>query len=271
MAKMTPPSLNPGPRKDLSDALHVLHLRAGWPSARVLASDLGGGVASSSRVHDAFSKPRLPDWGLLDVLVTELARRARMADAEKEVERFHNLWEKATTESAPSPETLDSEEDVDAFWARVVAEAEADGTKEGPSGAGNAEADRDKDLNGPPVDDPWAKYDQKVVSQETRSADVEHLFSTAIKAAYAAREAWTEIGGHDDPFDPYAPAEEYFLDEGRMERDAFRTTLQRLQEKCTELAPYGAPPLKRAGHWPPTQEDLTEVIRSLQEIREQQA
>ncbi|MFF4429745.1 hypothetical protein ACFYZ4_11315 [Streptomyces sp. NPDC001513] len=79
----------------MSDELHAVHRRAGWPSVRELARALGAGVVSSSRIHDAFTKPRLPAWGLVQVLVVELAGRTPGADADTEVKRFHGLWDEA--------------------------------------------------------------------------------------------------------------------------------------------------------------------------------
>ncbi|WP_426361656.1 hypothetical protein [Streptomyces sp. E-08] len=96
MPKLTAPSLPPGPRQALSLELHALHRRAGWPSVRDLSSALGDGVASPSRIHDAFTKPRLPAWGLIDVLVVALARKIPRADPTAEVERFHALWDAAS-------------------------------------------------------------------------------------------------------------------------------------------------------------------------------
>ncbi|MGW6569261.1 hypothetical protein [Streptomyces sp. NPDC054975] len=95
MAKLTTPALAPGPRKELSDHLHALHRRAGWPSVRELAKALGQGVASSSRIHDAFTKPRLPDWGLVQLVVAELASRVPDATPAAEVKTFHGLWDNA--------------------------------------------------------------------------------------------------------------------------------------------------------------------------------
>lgn len=100
MPKLTLPSLPPGPRQTLSTELHTLHRRAGWPSVRDLARALGAGVASPSRIHDAFTKPRLPAWGLVQVLVTELAQRIPRTEPETEAERFHALWEAAAEASA---------------------------------------------------------------------------------------------------------------------------------------------------------------------------
>lgn len=95
MPKLTPPLLPSGPRQDLSTELHRLHLRAGRPSVRELAKALGHGVVSSSRIHDAFTKERVPAWGLLDLLVPELARRVPRVDPAEEVVRFHLLWQAA--------------------------------------------------------------------------------------------------------------------------------------------------------------------------------
>ena len=50
----------PGPQRDLVDALHGLHHRAGWPSLRGLAREVG---CSHTTVSAVFSSPRLPTWG----------------------------------------------------------------------------------------------------------------------------------------------------------------------------------------------------------------
>lgn len=103
MARLTAPTLPLGPRKRLSDALHSAHRRAGWPSVRDLARALGAGVVSASRVHDAFTKPRLPDWGLVRVLLVELAARTPGMDVATEVKRFHTLWDEAAqAEASPA-------------------------------------------------------------------------------------------------------------------------------------------------------------------------
>ncbi|MFF5768787.1 hypothetical protein ACFY8F_40520 [Streptomyces tanashiensis] len=128
MPKLTAPSLPPGPRQTLSLELHTLHRRAGWPSVRDLSRALGDGVASPSRIHDAFTKPRLPSWGLLDVLVTELARRVPRADPTGVSERFHGLWETAaeassaplTSEGAIAEETAEDQPFREAFDQVVV-------------------------------------------------------------------------------------------------------------------------------------------------------
>jgi hypothetical protein len=60
------PDLPPGAHRDLVDALHDLHHRAGWPSLRTLARAAG---CSHTTVSKAFSSPQLPSWGLVEVLV----------------------------------------------------------------------------------------------------------------------------------------------------------------------------------------------------------
>ncbi|MFI8404956.1 hypothetical protein ACIGG5_32530 [Streptomyces sp. NPDC085463] len=110
MPKLTPPSLPPGPRQDLSTELHRLHLRAGRPSVRELSRALGQGVVSSSRIHDAFTKERVPAWALLDLLVPELVRRVPRADPAEEVVRFHLLWQ-AAVEASEQP-TNDTHEQL---------------------------------------------------------------------------------------------------------------------------------------------------------------
>ncbi|MFD0354344.1 hypothetical protein ACFVHW_11480 [Streptomyces sp. NPDC127110] len=72
---------------------------------RELARALGTGVVSSSRIHDAFSKPRLPTWGLVQMLVVELAGRTPGADAAAEVKRFHVVWDEAA-EADSLPQAL---------------------------------------------------------------------------------------------------------------------------------------------------------------------
>lgn len=90
------PDLPPGPLQDLIRELHALHLRAGHPSARELRLAVGGTV-SHTKIHHAFSKPVLPSWGVLDVVVEQLAIRARpRTDAEAEINRFKLMWDRAS-------------------------------------------------------------------------------------------------------------------------------------------------------------------------------
>lgn len=84
--------LAPGPLSDLMDALHQLHLVAGYPSTRNLQRDIGGrGGPSHASIHKAFTGSKLPSWELVELLVEAMARRARL-DTETEVERFRLLW-----------------------------------------------------------------------------------------------------------------------------------------------------------------------------------
>jgi hypothetical protein len=84
------PAISPGPQRDLNDALHDLHHRAGWPSLRVLARAAG---CSHTTVSGVFSSPRLPSWGVLEVLVEAMGGEAG---------RFHALWLAASAPPAPA-------------------------------------------------------------------------------------------------------------------------------------------------------------------------
>ena len=88
------PELMPGPLSDLVDALHQLHLAAGCPSARELQRELGSGVASHTSVYKLFTGTAVPRWGLVELIVEAMARRARL-DGKAEVERFQRLWAQA--------------------------------------------------------------------------------------------------------------------------------------------------------------------------------
>lgn len=77
--------LPPGPHRDLAEALHDLHHRAGWPSLRTLARDAG---VSHTTVSKAFSSPRIPTWGTLELLVEAM---------HGDVPVFHHLWLAATS------------------------------------------------------------------------------------------------------------------------------------------------------------------------------
>ena len=83
MGALPRPDLPPGPHRELVDALHGLHHRAGWPSLRVLAREAG---CSPTTVSTVFSSPRLPSWGLLELLVEAMGG---------DVEAFRALWQAA--------------------------------------------------------------------------------------------------------------------------------------------------------------------------------
>jgi hypothetical protein len=78
------PDLPAGPRQTLSLELHALHHEAGWPSLRDMAREIG---CSHTTVSATFSSPRLPRWGLLELVVETLGGDA---------EHFHQLWLAAT-------------------------------------------------------------------------------------------------------------------------------------------------------------------------------
>ncbi len=85
MSALARPELAPGPHRDLVDALHDLHHRAGWPSLRSLARETG---VSHTTVSHAFSSPRIPSWGTLELLVEAM---------DGDTTGFHDLWLAATT------------------------------------------------------------------------------------------------------------------------------------------------------------------------------
>jgi tetratricopeptide repeat protein/NB-ARC domain-containing protein len=76
----------PGPITDLFDRLHELHLSAGLPSMREIATGIGRGHISSSTIHNMFRGPRVPRWSHLELVVKEL--QGNPAD-------FRNLWQAA--------------------------------------------------------------------------------------------------------------------------------------------------------------------------------
>jgi len=88
------PDLPQGPLRTLSDALHALHHRAGWPSLRAMARDVG---CSRTTVSAAFSEPRAPRWGLVELLVETMGG---------DVERFRGLWLAATSGLPADPTSV---------------------------------------------------------------------------------------------------------------------------------------------------------------------
>lgn len=92
MARLKRPDLPFGPLQNLNDALHDLHQRAGLPSVRDLARSVGTGVASRSRIHDAFTGSRLPSWGLVQLLARALAQTVPAGDIAQEEKDLHALW-----------------------------------------------------------------------------------------------------------------------------------------------------------------------------------
>jgi tetratricopeptide (TPR) repeat protein len=84
MGTLAKPDVADGPARDLFDALHNLHHQAGWPSLRDLAREVG---CSRTTVAAAFSDPRVPRWGMVELLVEALGG---------DRQRFHALWLNAT-------------------------------------------------------------------------------------------------------------------------------------------------------------------------------
>ena len=80
MAALSRPQLPPGAGRDFIDALHDLHHRAGWPSLRSIAREVG---CSATTVSSLFSSTRLPTWGLLELVVEAM---------DGDVEMFRELW-----------------------------------------------------------------------------------------------------------------------------------------------------------------------------------
>ncbi|MCW2527356.1 MAG: hypothetical protein JWM76_2216 [Pseudonocardiales bacterium] len=99
MAGLPRPDLPAGPRQILSQELHALHHEAGWPSLRDMAREIG---CSHTTVSATFSSPRLPRWGLLELVVETLGGDA---------EHFHQLWLAATVARSardPAPDPADT-------------------------------------------------------------------------------------------------------------------------------------------------------------------
>ena len=85
MSALPRPDLPPGPHRDLVDALHDLHHRAGWPSLRRLAAEAG---CSHTTISKAFSSPALPSWGTLEVIAEAMGA---------DTAGLHSLWLDATS------------------------------------------------------------------------------------------------------------------------------------------------------------------------------
>src|SRR4051794_23021202 len=88
MGALPRPSLPPGPQRDLVEALHELHHRAGWPSLRVLGRHVG---CSHTTVSGAFSSTKVPAWGVLELLVEAM---------DGDVAEFRARWLEVTDPSS---------------------------------------------------------------------------------------------------------------------------------------------------------------------------
>jgi tetratricopeptide (TPR) repeat protein len=107
----------PGPITELFNRLDELHLAAGLPSMREIATRAGRGRISSSTVHNVFRSTRVPRWGFLEEIVKALNgdpadflvlwRAATQAErsAEAPQENLHDTASAAPArgDSAPSP------------------------------------------------------------------------------------------------------------------------------------------------------------------------
>jgi trehalose 6-phosphate synthase len=76
----------PGAITDLFDRLHELHLDAGEPGVRQIATGIGRGVVSYTTVHNVFRGPKVPKWGHLELVVDQLGG---------DTETFRTLWRSA--------------------------------------------------------------------------------------------------------------------------------------------------------------------------------
>src|SRR3712207_5261821 len=88
MGALPRPEVPPGPHRELVDALHDLHHRAGWPSLRTLATQTG---ISHTTVSKALSSSVLPSWGTVELLVEAMAG---------DVHQARELWLAASTPAA---------------------------------------------------------------------------------------------------------------------------------------------------------------------------
>ena len=80
MRGLPQPTLPAGALADLFAALHAQHHRAGRPSLRQMAAEVG---CSHTTISAAFSEPRMPRWGLLELIVETL---------DGDPEQFRSLW-----------------------------------------------------------------------------------------------------------------------------------------------------------------------------------
>jgi tetratricopeptide (TPR) repeat protein len=91
VAALPKPVVEDGPVRELFEALHELHHRAGWPSLRDIAKQVG---CSHTTVSAAFSEPKVPRWGLLELIVECLGGDTGV---------FHRLWMAAGSGGDPAP------------------------------------------------------------------------------------------------------------------------------------------------------------------------
>ncbi|WP_327430000.1 DnaB-like helicase N-terminal domain-containing protein [Streptomyces sp. NBC_01236] len=110
MAQWLRPKLSEGPLLTFNRELHALHGHAGYPSARKLYLAVGK-VVSHTNIHHAFIKPTLPSWGVVEVVVEQLAHLARpRLVSETEVIRFKGLWDEAYASTSVTPRVASDRE-----------------------------------------------------------------------------------------------------------------------------------------------------------------
>ncbi|GII85085.1 hypothetical protein Ssi03_30750 [Sphaerisporangium siamense] len=91
MGALPRPAVPDGPVRAFFDVLHEQHHRAGWPSLRAMAREVG---CSHTTISAAFSGPNLPRWGLVELIAEMLGG---------DVARFHDLWLAAGRTIVPAP------------------------------------------------------------------------------------------------------------------------------------------------------------------------
>ena len=105
MGSFKKPALEPGPLKDLNEALHALHLRAGYPSTREISRLIERGTygitASHERVRSAFSREAPPAWALVKALAGVLAPLAGSSES-REVATLRDLWQRVHSAGSPT-------------------------------------------------------------------------------------------------------------------------------------------------------------------------
>lgn len=101
--RLKQPDLAEGPLKQLNDALHDLHFRAGRPSLSRMYEAVADNHVSRSRLHTVFTTDRLPAWDVVDTLVEILASMARDTEPEKEIKEFLRLWRAAAAADHAMP------------------------------------------------------------------------------------------------------------------------------------------------------------------------
>ena len=103
MTAITRSPTAPGPVTELFDRLDQLHLAAGRPSMREIATRAGRGKISSSTVHNVFRSSRVPRWSFLEGIVQAL---------HGDTAEFLDLWQSAWQAENEAPTTRASSSDI---------------------------------------------------------------------------------------------------------------------------------------------------------------